>query len=135
MRCGGCRRRQADFAASVAGLPGQSAWQYLVMEGVLFAYGHEQVLAALGSNADYAAYRRQHGEKAARATELGQAISYRFKRDGKGWRVFVSTQMMDVPVVTNRRRGAIGVDLNATISLLRIPTLRATASTHGEYRW
>ena len=65
------------------------------------------------SNADYAAYRREHGEKAARATELGQAISYRFKRDGKGWRVFVSPQMMDVPVVTDRRRGTIGVDLNA----------------------
>ena len=59
--------------------------KYLVIEGVRFAYGHEQVLAALGSNADYAAYRRQHGEKAARATELGQAISYRFKRDGKGF--------------------------------------------------
>ena len=55
----------------------------------------------------------EHGEKAARATELGQAISYRFKRDGKGWRVFVSTQMMDVPVVTDRKRGTIGVDLNA----------------------
>ena len=61
--------------------------KYLVIEGVWFAYGHEQVLAALQSNADYAAYRREHGEKAARATELGQAISYRFKRDDKGWRV------------------------------------------------
>ena len=87
--------------------------KYLVIEGVRFAYGHEQVLAALQSNADYAAYRREHGEKAARATNLGQAISYRFKRDGKGWRVFVSTRMMDVPVVTDRKRGAIGVDLNA----------------------
>ena len=87
--------------------------KYLVMQGVRFAYGHEQVLAALHSNAYYAAYRRQHGEKEARATELGQAISYRFKWDGKGWRVFVSTQMMDVPVVTDQRRGAIGVDLNA----------------------
>ena len=87
--------------------------KYLVMEGVRFAYGHEHVLAALHGNADYAAYRREHGEKAARATELGQAVSYRFKRDGKGWRVFVSTQMRDVPVVTDRRRGAIGVDLNA----------------------
>ena len=87
--------------------------KYLVIEGVRFAYGHERVLAALGSNANYAAYRREHGEKAARAANLGQAISYRFKRDGKGWRVFVSTQMMDVPVVTDRRRGAIGVDLNA----------------------
>ena len=87
--------------------------KYLVIEGVRFAYGHEQVLAALQSNAEYAAHRRQHGDKAARATVLGQAISYRFKRDGKGWRVFVSTEMMDVPAVTDQRRGAIGVDLNA----------------------
>ena len=58
-------------------------------------------------------YRREHGEKTARATELGQAISYRFKRDGKGWRVFVTTNMMGVPVVTDQRLGAIGVDLNA----------------------
>ena len=87
--------------------------KYLVMQGVRFAYGHEQVLAALGSNADYAAHRREHGQKAARATNLGQAMSYRFKRDGKGWRVLVSTQMMDVPVVTDKRHGAIGVDLNA----------------------
>ena len=81
--------------------------------GVRFAYGHEQVLTALQSNAEYAAYRRQHGEKAARATGLGQAVSYRFKRDGRGWRVFVTTEMMDVPVVTDRSQGAVGVDLNA----------------------
>ena len=87
--------------------------KYLVIPGVRFAYGHKQVLAALGSNADYAAYRPEYGEQEARATELGQAISYRFKRDGKGWRVFVSTEPMDVPVVTDMRRGSIGVDLNA----------------------
>ena len=87
--------------------------KYVVIEGVWFAYGHEQVLAALQSNADYAAYRQEHGEKRARETELGQAISYRFKRDEKGWRVFVTTNMMGVPVVTDQRLGAIGVDLNA----------------------
>ena len=54
--------------------------KYLVIEGVRFAYGHEQVLAGLQSNAEYAAYRPQACEKAARATKLGQAISYRFKR-------------------------------------------------------
>ena len=63
--------------------------KYLTIAGIYFAYGHEQALAALQSNAEYARHRRQHGEKAARATNLGQAISYRFKRDGKGWRVFV----------------------------------------------
>ena len=87
--------------------------KYLVIPGVRFKYGHEQVLAALGSNAEYVGYRRDHGEKAARATSLGQAISYRFKRDDKGWRVFATTEMMDVPVETDQRRGAIGVDLNA----------------------
>ena len=87
--------------------------KYLTIEGVHFNHGHQDVLAALESNDDYVRYRREHGEKAARATELGQAICYRFKWDKKGWRVFATTQMMDVPVVTDKRRGAIGVDLNA----------------------
>ena len=87
--------------------------KYLVIEGVRFAYGHDQVLAALQSNAEYAGYRRRHGDKAARSTSLGQAISYRFKRDGKGWRVFATTELPEVEITTDRRRGAIGVDLNA----------------------
>ena len=87
--------------------------KYVTMEGVNFAYGREQVAAALESNVEYTRYRRQHGEKAVRGTELGQAISYRFKRDGKGWRVFATTGMMDAPVVTDQRWGVIGVDLNA----------------------
>ena len=87
--------------------------KHLTIQGVRFAYGHEQVLAALESNAQYAACRREHGEKPARATDLGQAVSYRFKRDHKGWRVFATTETGDVSVVTDRKRGAIGVDLNA----------------------
>ena len=87
--------------------------KHLVITGIRFRYGHEQVLAALESNAEYAAFRRRHGEQAARHSGLGQAVSYRFKRDGKGWRVFVTTEMMDVPVETDQRRGVIGVDLNA----------------------
>ena len=87
--------------------------KYLVIQGVRFAYGHEQVLAALESNAEYSAYRREHGEGAARQTELGQAVCYRFKRDAKGWRVFVTTDLPSVPVATDGRRGVIGVDINA----------------------
>ena len=87
--------------------------KYVEISGVRFAYGQEQVLGALGSSAGYAAVRREHGEKPARATGLGQALSYRFKRDDKGWRVFVTTETQDVTVVTDKRRGAVGVDLNA----------------------
>ena len=113
MRGDRSRRRHAALRLRLPDCLAEQHGKYLVIEGVRFAYGHEQVLAGLQSNAEYAAYRREHGEKAARATKLGQAISYRFKRDAKGWRVFVSTQMMDVPVATDRRRGTIGVDLNA----------------------
>ena len=87
--------------------------KHLVIEGVRFTQGHEQVLAALQSNAEYAQHRREHGEKAARSTSLSQAISYRFKRDGKGWRVFATTELPDVEVTTDRRLGVIGIDLNA----------------------
>ena len=117
----GCQLCQAGIAEDGSltlrlRMPGALAARYgkhLTIPGVRFAYGHEQVLAALQSNAEYAARRREHGEKSARATDLGQAISYRFKRDGKGWRVFVTTEMQDVPSYTDKRRGAVGVDLNA----------------------
>ena len=99
------RLRMPDGLAELHG-------KYLVVPNVRFASGHDVVLAALGSNSEYAVYRREHGEKAARATTLGQAISYRFKRDAKGWRVFATTELPEVEVTTDRRRGAIGVDLN-----------------------
>ena len=67
--------------------------KYLVMKGIHFNHGHAQVLAALQS-------------------DEGQAISYRFKRDRKGWRVFASVKHQPVPVATDRRLGAIGVDVN-----------------------
>ena len=39
----------------------QEHGKYITVENVRFAYGHETVLAALQSNADYHEYRRQHG--------------------------------------------------------------------------
>ena len=101
--------------------------KYLTMPGIRFAYGHAEILAALESNAEYARCKRLNGEKAARATDSGQALSFRFKRDGKGWRVFVSTQKSCVPVVTDRQRGAVGVDLNGDHL--------AVSETDGDGNW
>ena len=100
------RLRMPDRLAELYG-------KYLVVPNVRFVSGHDVVLSALGSNTEYAVYRREHGEKEARETALGQAISYRFKRDAKGWRVFATTELPEVEITTDRRRGAIGVDLNA----------------------
>ena len=71
----------------------RSHGKYLVIEGIHFNHGHAQVLAAL------------HGKD--------RAVSYRFKRDRKGWRVFASVRHQEVPVVTDSRLGAVGVDVNA----------------------
>ena len=58
---------------------------------VRFRYGAEHLVSALAKN---------------------QAISYRFKRDVKGWRVFVSTAIIAPELMTNLRVGCIGVDQN-----------------------
>ena len=66
--------------------------RYLVIPGVRFKYGHEQLLAALGSNVEFARLPAPDTAKRQLSRDrLGQAISYRFKRDAKGWRVFVTT--------------------------------------------
>ena len=44
--------------------------KHLVIRGVRFAYGREQVLAALDSNTEYARYRREQGEKATSSPPL-----------------------------------------------------------------
>jgi hypothetical protein len=58
---------------------------------VAFSYGLEHILAALKEK---------------------QAMSYRFLRDDKGWRVFVSTAVMPTPTLSDVRLGVIGVDFN-----------------------
>ena len=92
---------------------GQSG-KYLVFDGLWFNHGHHQLLAALDSCREYGKYRKEHpGERQRDVPEhLGQAVSYRFKVDGKGWRVLVTVAREEVPVVTDSRRGAVGVDLN-----------------------
>jgi IS605 OrfB family transposase len=45
--------------------------------------------------------------------ECGVAISYRFKLDDKGWRVFVSTPLSPPKTVTREGIGVIGIDINA----------------------
>jgi len=65
--------------------------KYVVLTGVRFAYGQKQWEESL---------------------VCGRAISYRFLRDSKGWRVFVSSEATRVERITDKRLGAIGIDLN-----------------------
>lgn len=65
--------------------------KYVYLRGVRFSYGAEVIRQAL---------------------RCGQAISYRFIRDAKGWRVMVSTDLPKIKTISFRHAGAIGVDIN-----------------------
>ena len=43
----------------------------------------------------------------------GQALSYRFLRDSKGWRVMVTTAMPETKQLSIKASGSIGIDINA----------------------
>jgi IS605 OrfB family transposase len=65
--------------------------KYLKISDVIFPYGHEEIAEALCAK---------------------QALTYRFKRDTKGWRVFVSFSQEKAPILTKIELGGIGVDVN-----------------------
>jgi IS605 OrfB family transposase len=71
----------------------QKYGKYLKLDNVTFAYGQEAILASLHAS-------------------HGQAISYRFKKDSKGWRVFASTALKKKEPLSQEGIGAIGIDLN-----------------------
>lgn len=45
--------------------------------------------------------------------KIGQSLSYRFKRDKKGWRVLISTSAEFEKMEADFTQGAIGIDFNA----------------------
>jgi hypothetical protein len=93
-------------------LPGALAThgKYLIIPGVHFAYGHEQVSAALMSSCRVTVKDADEKETVKRT---GTALSYRFLKDDKGWRVFVSLTERPKTQITKRMLGAFGVDINA----------------------
>jgi IS605 OrfB family transposase len=100
--CHGCLATVAEDGSITLRLrlPNSSSAKYTVITGLRFGYGHEQIVAAIGRNlsdnkSDW------------------QAINYRFVRDNKGWRVFITISLPAVKVISDRRLGVIGVDINA----------------------
>jgi len=44
---------------------------------------------------------------------LGPSLSYRFLRDEKGWRVFITTEVPETKMVSIKDSGKIGIDINS----------------------
>ncbi len=91
-------------------LPNALGGGMLTLPGIRFAYGQDPIVASLERSR-----RVRTITKTGKATikRVGSAISYRFVRDAKGWRVFASVESAPVDQASSRQLGAIGVDINA----------------------
>ena len=90
-------------------LPNGFNRKYLTIRNVVFKYGQKDLLAALLENRARLSLKK---EKSARYQDRGLAITYRFVRDHKGWRLFASMALPTLEYVTKKEYGFIGVDLN-----------------------
>lgn len=84
--------------------------KHLEIANVTFKYGFEVVLASLQDCKERSALMKANDPL---NKEFGQALSYRFKRDKKGWLLFVSTSLAEPAWTTREEIGTIGIDINA----------------------
>src|ERR1700722_7791709 len=84
--------------------------KYLVLSNVSFKYGHKHILEALCESQE-----RKHLQtlKDSQASSFGIPISYRLKKDNKGWTIFVNIPQKRKPISTSPRSGVIGIDINS----------------------
>jgi len=80
-------------------LPNVLKEKYTIISGLRFEHGHEAIVASIGSNLS-------------EDKKEWQAISYRFVKDEKGWRVFVTISVLGIRWISDLRSGVIGVDIN-----------------------
>ena len=83
--------------------------KHLTIPHVAFSYGHQEILASLE---DCRQRQLLAGIKDPSHTNHGQALTFRFKHDKKGWRLFVSTSLSIPQWKTKQDKGVIGVDIN-----------------------
>lgn len=84
--------------------------KYIVISNIHFKYGHQNIVETLKSGEER---KRLQILKDPQAKFHGLAVSYRFKVDEKGWRVFVTVPVVKTPSQTSVKNGVIGIDVNA----------------------
>jgi IS605 OrfB family transposase len=112
--------------------------KFITFPDIQFEYGMDNILASYYSVLEYKTMNKARlkliedimekedisRQKASASSEVIKfkrekidhirgALTYRFKRDSKGWRVFVSTSVKANKRATDRKKGIVGMDLNA----------------------
>jgi len=84
--------------------------KYILIPNIRFAYGHEAIISAIHN----CQLRRDLSLlKDPLYKDHGQAITFRFKKDKKGWRIFLTTDIKVPSPITRKEKGVIGLDINS----------------------
>ena len=107
-----CQLKQVDghFSLQLRLPDSLNLGKYLHITALDFAYGKDNILAAINS---CVRVERADGDMRKGKQRIGNALTYRFVRDQAGYRLFVSTNVIAPKRISNRNCGAIGVDLNS----------------------
>ena len=84
--------------------------KYLQIPDIRFAYGHDCIVAAIR---DCYLRRQLFLLNDPSYKNHGQAITFRLKKDSKGWRVFATTDMRLPSPITHKEHGVIAIDINS----------------------
>jgi IS605 OrfB family transposase len=88
----------------------QEHGKYLSLSNIRFAYGHEAIAAAIRSSK----LRRELSLlKDSNFKQHGKAITFRLKKDKKGWRIFASVDVELPSEITRQDNGVFGLDINS----------------------
>ena len=90
-------------------LPNCMDQKYLTLSDIKISYRKKDLLTCIQEN-----FVRKTLQKKKNPSykEIGQAINYRFVKDMKGWRVFLSFQLVTPDWENTRHNGCIGIDIN-----------------------
>ncbi|MBM3207659.1 MAG: IS200/IS605 family element transposase accessory protein TnpB [Chlamydiae bacterium] len=88
----------------------QKFGKYLILPNIRFAYGHEALTEAL---LDAKIRKDLFLLRDPSYSKHGRAITFRLKKDAKGWLLFASTELKPPAWITKKELGVIGVDINA----------------------
>ena len=90
-------------------LPNGFSEKTLVLENITFGYGTEELTYCLEENEKRKRLRLAKKEY----SHFGKALNFLFKKDKKGWRVFVTIEKEAPDLKSKNSIGTIGIDINA----------------------
>jgi len=81
----------------------------VIINDLDFSYDKEKIISCIENNNMRKIFQKK---KSISYKHFGQAICYRFKKDKKGWRVFITFDLFEPSWISKKENGVIGVDIN-----------------------